>query len=94
MFAGDFAKIASNRSSRSTSPELEDIGLLSSANQSPDVSGRVGSVGSGFCPSPDVNVKAATFIARLRDEWRLEKMNSVKEKQKVGPNPGPRLSPN
>jgi Wiskott-Aldrich syndrome protein len=33
-----------------------------------------------FCPSPDVNAKAATFIARLRGEWRLQKLNSIKEK--------------
>ncbi|PPR93462.1 hypothetical protein GOBAR_AA27222 [Gossypium barbadense] len=34
-----------------------------------------------FCPSPDVNAKAETFIARLRDGWKLEKINSMKEKQ-------------
>lgn len=44
-----------------------------------------GDVGvSVFCPSPDVNVKAATFIARLRGEWRLEKLNSIKEKGNNG----------
>ncbi|XP_039039028.1 formin-like protein 5 [Hibiscus syriacus] len=35
------------------------------------------------CPSPDVNAKAETFIARLRDGWKLEKINSMKEKQMI-----------
>ncbi|ONH97659.1 hypothetical protein PRUPE_7G204200 [Prunus persica] len=50
--------------------------------------GRDGGGGGGggpsvFCPSPDVNTKADNFIARLRDEWRLEKMNSMREKKKM-----------
>ncbi|CAN6680802.1 unnamed protein product [Malus baccata var. baccata] len=38
---------------------------------------------SVFCPSPDVNTKADNFIARLRDEWKLEKMNSMRQKKKM-----------
>ena len=40
--------------------------------------------GSVFCLSPDVNIKADCFIARLHDGWRLEKVNSMREKQKMG----------
>ncbi|CAA2983550.1 formin 20 [Olea europaea subsp. europaea] len=36
------------------------------------------------CPSPDVDAKAEAFIARLRDEWKLDKMNSINEKRKLG----------
>lgn len=32
-------------------------------------------------PSPDVNNKADMFIARFRANLKLEKMNSIREKQ-------------
>lgn len=32
--------------------------------------------GEVLCPSPDVNVKADRFIARLRGEWNLDQMDS------------------
>lgn len=41
------------------------------------------------CPSPDVNAKADTFIARHHHGWKLEKLNSWREKHNVGPPPGP-----
>ncbi|WOL20416.1 formin-like protein 20 [Canna indica] len=34
-----------------------------------------------YCPSPDVNNKADLFIARFRAGLKLEKLNSVREKQ-------------
>ena len=37
-----------------------------------------------FCPSPDVNIKADSFTARLHDGWRLQKVNYMREKQKMG----------
>ncbi|GAU49308.1 hypothetical protein TSUD_374270 [Trifolium subterraneum] len=81
---GDFVKIRSNQSSRSTSPEREHIDV--EVSETTTVTNAVmmnhnGNVTeSVFCPSPDVNAKAATFIARLRGEWRLQKLNSIKEK--------------
>ncbi|XP_021715057.1 serine/arginine repetitive matrix protein 1-like [Chenopodium quinoa] len=40
------------------------------------------------CPSPDLNVKADSFIARHHDGWRLEKLNSWREKlNKAGNGP-------
>lgn len=45
--------------------------------------GSSGGRSSVFCPSPDVNTKADNFIARLRDEWKLEKMNSMRQKKKM-----------
>ncbi|CAO2841964.1 unnamed protein product [Amaranthus hypochondriacus] len=38
------------------------------------------------CPSPDVNSKADTFIAKLHDGWRLEKINSWREKHNMAGN--------
>lgn len=35
-----------------------------------------------FCPSPDVNDKADMFIARFRAGLKLEKVNSIREKQR------------
>ncbi|KAH7565529.1 hypothetical protein JRO89_XS09G0223300 [Xanthoceras sorbifolium] len=53
-----------------------------------------------FCLSPDVNTKADNFIKKFRDGLKLEKMNSVKEKEggrigrsNLGPAPGPSLGP-
>ncbi|PQQ08877.1 ras-associated and pleckstrin homology domains-containing protein 1 [Prunus yedoensis var. nudiflora] len=96
---GDFVKIQSAQSSRCGSPELEDVDATpgkeeesESKSQSESQSrvnvmdGRDGGGSGGpsvFCPSPDVNTKADNFIARLRDEWRLEKMNSMREKKKM-----------
>ena len=39
---------------------------------------------SVFYPSPNVNIDVDSFIARLHDGWRLEKVNSMREKQKIG----------
>lgn len=36
-----------------------------------------------FCPSPDVNNKAEMFIARFRAGLKLEKLNSIREKQQI-----------
>ncbi|KAF8083502.1 hypothetical protein N665_0769s0003 [Sinapis alba] len=91
VVSGDFAKIRSNQSSRCSSPEREviDLGWGLELTQSDGgeksnvaVDGG-GSGGMGFCPSPDVNAKADNFIARLRDEWRLDKVNSVKRRRSM-----------
>lgn len=79
VFKGDFAKLRSTQSSRCGSPELDDVDILSTEESVMAVG--ADATGQAFCPSPDVNMKADTFIARLRDEWRLEKVNSMKKKQ-------------
>ncbi|KAL3642901.1 hypothetical protein CASFOL_013716 [Castilleja foliolosa] len=76
---GDFVRIRSAHSSRCSSPELEDFDVQSVKSDGGDSVGH-----SLLCPSPDVNLKADTFIARLRGEWRLEKINSVTEKRVLG----------
>ncbi|GAB2291862.1 hypothetical protein Dimus_026113 [Dionaea muscipula] len=59
-----------------SSPELEDVDV----DASDEINGGDGNgPWSGCCPSPDVNVKADTFIARHHDGWRLEKLNSWRE---------------
>ncbi|KAK7849288.1 hypothetical protein CFP56_003303, partial [Quercus suber] len=81
---GDFVKIRSAHSS-----ELEDVDGSSSVSVMDGGDGVVAGAGAGvggsvFCPSPDVNIKADSFIARFHDGWRLEKANSLREKQKMG----------
>ncbi|XVE97939.1 hypothetical protein REPUB_Repub03eG0062100 [Reevesia pubescens] len=83
---GDFVKIRSSPSSRCSSPDLEEVDVSSSKDDVEKVSidGDDGvGVGIGgvpvFCPSPDVNAKAETFIARLRDGWKLE--NKLHERE-------------
>ncbi|KAE8698405.1 Zinc ion binding, putative isoform 1 [Hibiscus syriacus] len=77
VFSGDFVKIRSNPSSRCSSPDIEEANVPSSMMEGNDGGVQV------VCPSPDVNAKADTFIARLRDGWKLEKINSMKEKQMI-----------
>ncbi|GMI81315.1 hypothetical protein HRI_001800800 [Hibiscus trionum] len=82
VIRGDFVKIRSSPSSRS---DMEEIEVSSSKDESETAVMMEGGDGVGvaggpvYCPSPDVNVKAETFIARLRDGWKLEKINSMKE---------------
>lgn len=95
----DSVKIRSTQSSRCGSSELDEVDVSSRKKESEtinvmdsgdgNVSGSESGFGSAFCPSPDVNIKADTFIARHRDGWMLEKMNSMREKQEVGHGPGP-----
>ncbi|KAK4257839.1 hypothetical protein QN277_007374 [Acacia crassicarpa] len=85
---GDFVKIRSTNSSRCGSPEREDDPKPTEDPPEMEMGGTIP------CPSPDVNVKASTFIARLRGEWKLEKINSMKEKQNLGLyGPGPTRGP-
>lgn len=76
-----FVRVQSAHSSRCSSPERDVVDVQSGMDG-----------GSLFCPSPDVNIKADTFIAQLHDKWRLEKINSLREKKNVGLAPG--SSPN
>jgi len=87
VMPGGFVRVRSAQSSRCRSPELEDADANTES-----LDGTVNAmdgVGSVFCPSPDVNVKADSFIARLHDDWRLEKMNSWREKETMGLGLGP-----
>ncbi|KAF2595381.1 hypothetical protein F2Q70_00045338 [Brassica cretica] len=71
---GDYVRMASNVSISSEEPDDD-----------PDVA-QSSSVGSMFCPSPDVDTKADDFIARFRAGLKLEKMNSVKRgRSNLGP---------
>ncbi|XP_043719023.1 serine/arginine repetitive matrix protein 1-like [Telopea speciosissima] len=97
LVRGDFVRIRSNQNSRSSSPvdsptvkesESECEPSLSVSTTSTTMTAAAtemidGGEGRGavFCPSQDVNTKADTFIARFRAGLKLEKMNSIKEKQ-------------
>lgn len=81
---GDFVRLKSNNIG---ADDVEESSSLSDGGGSPPVTPL-------FCPSPDVNAKADNFIARFRAGLRLEKMNSVKEKEgrgrsNLGPEPSP-----
>lgn len=90
---GDYVRIKSNNSSRSGSPDLDDV----SEPSSPAVGGGDSPAPSQptvFCPpSPDVNTKADNFIARFRAGLKLEKVNSIKKQglSNLGPEPSPSL---
>ncbi|KAL4281197.1 hypothetical protein GQ457_03G046860 [Hibiscus cannabinus] len=79
VIRGDFVKIRGSPSS----PDMEEIDVSSSKDEAETAGSLKDEVASVpvYCRSPDVNAKAETFIARLRDEWKLEKINSMKEKQ-------------
>ena len=77
---GDFVRVDSIGSSGSSVvDEVGDspVGQEASQCNSP-------SAGSLFCPSPDVDTKAHTFIERFRAGLKMEKINSMKEKQGIG----------
>ncbi|KAI3775603.1 hypothetical protein L1987_50183 [Smallanthus sonchifolius] len=74
---GDFVKIQSSHSSVCSSPDHDAVDLSSKIKECGDSS--IGLI--SFPSSPDVNAKADTFISRLKDEWRMEKINYyVKDK--------------
>ncbi|KAI3524765.1 hypothetical protein L1887_03429 [Cichorium endivia] len=77
---GDFVRIRSTHSSVCSSPDRDDVDLSSTTEGGGDSSGPTSGPGPLFFPSPDVNTKADRFISRLKDEWRMEKINSVKDK--------------
>ncbi|KAF1001958.1 hypothetical protein AG4045_011568 [Apium graveolens] len=54
-------------------PEIRDVDLWRSQDDLREGNQMGGSV---LCPSPDVNVKAGRFIARLREEWKSDQMDS------------------
>ncbi|GMH16531.1 hypothetical protein Nepgr_018372 [Nepenthes gracilis] len=89
----DFVQIRSVHSSRCSSPQLEDVDMPSNRKASEEINGGNRSGPSMSFPGPDVNVKADTFIARHHNGWRLEKLNSWRERQRVDPGPWPPKDP-
>ncbi|KAK6911937.1 Protein of unknown function DUF761, plant [Dillenia turbinata] len=86
---GDYVRLKSFDNSRSNSPETVEGGDGADPPSTPPRTAHM-----QFCPSPDVDTKADTFIARFKAGLRLEKINSIKEKQDLGlegagPSPGP-----
>jgi hypothetical protein len=75
---GDFVRIQSYTSSRSGSPDHLDE---TDGDGDPSTSTSTSTPTPTFCPSPDVDTKADSFIARFRANLKLEKMNSIKQKR-------------
>ncbi|XAR49910.1 hypothetical protein NMG60_11004093 [Bertholletia excelsa] len=74
---GDYVRVDSMNSSRSGSPDLDDVDSPRS---------EVSTDGEGvapplFCPSPDVDTKADMFIAKFRAGLKLQKNNSIRQRQ-------------
>ncbi|KAK2965608.1 hypothetical protein RJ640_008449 [Escallonia rubra] len=95
---GDYVRVQSTHSSRSGSPELDDVDTSSPKAycESPGPTATVIDGGDAplFCPSPDVDTKADSFIARFRAGLKLEKINSFNQNQglrmsNLGPGPSP-----
>ncbi|KAB2620201.1 ras-associated and pleckstrin y domains-containing protein 1-like [Pyrus ussuriensis x Pyrus communis] len=88
---GDFVRIKSNDSSLSGSPDLDDSDQDSVPSPTMEAGSKTPSEGGEsptnpmFCPSPDVNTKADTFIATFRASLKLEKMNSARGRSNLGP---------
>ncbi|XP_009616043.1 uncharacterized protein LOC107827416 [Nicotiana tabacum] len=93
---GDYVRIDSTVSSRSGSPEPEDIDSAESIPTAEYVGGdRTAFAPSPlFCPSPDVNTKAENFISKFRAGLKLEKINSFNKNEGRGlSNLGPGVGP-
>ncbi|KAK9066173.1 hypothetical protein SSX86_013494 [Deinandra increscens subsp. villosa] len=72
---GDFVRLQSTLSSRSASPDGDEA-------QSPSSDVDTAAAATAlFCPSPDVDTKADSFIAKFRAGLKLERMS------KLGPGP-------
>ncbi|KAL2534165.1 serine/arginine repetitive matrix protein 1-like [Abeliophyllum distichum] len=93
VMEGDYVRIDSNASSRSGSPEPDDVDsdITPSSIQDGDTSPFHPS--PAFCPSPDVNTKAESFITNFRAKLKLEKVDSMNKRElglsNLGPGPGP-----
>ncbi|KAL3824476.1 hypothetical protein ACJIZ3_020505 [Penstemon smallii] len=78
---GDYVRINSSNSSRSESPDLDDV--------ESDVTPSAADVGGAtpfqpsplYCPSPDVNTKAESFINNFRAKLKLEKIHSMSKRE-------------
>ncbi|TKY64315.1 verprolin protein [Spatholobus suberectus] len=97
---GDFVRVDSIGSSRSGSPDLDEVSVesvdtptrsthdeTSQCNSPFAKDGEYSarvSAPSLFCPSPDVDTKADNFIESFRAGLRMAKMNSMKERQGIG----------
>ncbi|PIA64223.1 hypothetical protein AQUCO_00100008v1 [Aquilegia coerulea] len=92
---GDYVRLQSSHSSRSNSPDLDFTDTPPTSTPVTPTTMDGGEAGvSAFCPSPDVNTKADTFIARFRAGLRMESANSFKEKQELSTlGPSPRSKP-
>ncbi|KAL2555016.1 serine/arginine repetitive matrix protein 1-like [Forsythia ovata] len=93
VMEGDYVRIDSNASSRSGSPEPDDVDsdITPSSIQEGDTSPFHPS--PAFCSSPDVNTKAESFITNFRAKLKLEKVDSMNKRElglsNLGPGPGP-----
>jgi len=95
---GDYVRVDSIGSSRSGSPDLDEVSVdtpttTSTHDETSQVNSPFAKHGedsanvsapSLFCPSPDVDTKAHNFIESFRAGLRMAKMNSMNERQGIG----------
>ncbi|PIN22296.1 hypothetical protein CDL12_04988 [Handroanthus impetiginosus] len=90
---GDYVRINSSTSSRSGSPDPDEMD--SDATPCADDGGDATPCHPSplFCPIPDLNAKAESFITNFRAKLKLEKIHSLKKRDLglsgLGPGPGP-----
>ncbi|KAL3632944.1 hypothetical protein CASFOL_025928 [Castilleja foliolosa] len=88
---GDYVRVNSSTSSRSGSPDTDD-GESDVTPSAVDAGGTTSFQPSPlFCPSPDVDTKAESFITNFRAKLKLEKIHSMRKKDVglSGLGPGP-----
>ncbi|XP_075475769.1 uncharacterized protein LOC142511590 [Primulina tabacum] len=89
---GDYVRLDSVNSSRSGSSDLDELDS-DNASETGNVTAPTHPA-SLFCPSPDVNSKAESFITNFRAKLKLERHHSVNKSRELGlsslgPGPGP-----
>lgn len=88
---GDFVRVDSIGSSRSGSPDLDEVVESPTSQEESSQSNSPCAPNSLFCPSPDVDTKAHNFIENFRAGLRMAEMNSMKGigRSNLGPSPLP-----
>ncbi|KAL3511649.1 hypothetical protein ACH5RR_024366 [Cinchona calisaya] len=94
VLQGDYVRVNSNLSSRSGSPDPDEVESDGTPTAADGGEASPFPPSPLFCPSPDVDAKAAYFISKFRAGLKLEKIDSMNKKQGVGlSNLGPGSGP-
>lgn len=89
---GDYVRIDSVNSSRSGSPDLDELDSDTASETGNETA--PSHPAPLFCSSPDVNSKAESFITNFRAKLKLERHHSINKSRELGlsnlgPGPGP-----
>lgn len=84
VLQGDYVRVNSNLSSRSGSPEPDDVESDGTPTAADGGDASPFPASPLFCPSPDVDTKAENFISKFRAGLKLEKIDSMNKRQGLG----------